>query len=340
MSKVTTSGVDILVLDSDFQDTLHELTKAYPEFRLFCPGENDDPADLAVTQPFHCLITKSATVDKRLLDKIPDLKLILKMGRRYMNVDMEAVRDKGISLACTPRKGPSCVAEHAMTLILALSKDLIVTHRNVASGAYRSRGLRPNRTTQRSFAFRWMENQRLQEVNGKTLGIVGMGEIGCELARRAAALEMEIVYYNRTRLWPELEARFSAEYKPLEDLLPVADFVALAVPQTPETEGLIGAAQLAAMKPTAYLVNVCRGGVVDEEALINALETDEIAGAGLDVFLYEPLPADSPLCTLDNVILTTHIGGGTGTNKTLELGAAFEEAGHILQGHEAHVGVV
>jgi phosphogluconate 2-dehydrogenase len=332
--------VKTLVLDNEFCATIGELGAEYPEFRLYCPQETEDPVELAGTQSFHCLITKIAPVDRGLLDKLPDLKLLLKMGRRYTNVDIEAVRDRGIPLACSPRKGPNCVAEHAMTLILALSKDLIITHGSVTSGAYRSRGLRPALTSQKKMAFRWMENQRIQEVRGKRLGIVGMGEIGCELARRAHVMGMEICYYNRTKLPPEIEARFSAEYRPLDELLATSDFVTLAVPQTPETEGLIGAEQLSAMKPTAFLVNVCRGSVVDEQALIRTLQNDEIAGAGLDVFVYEPLPANSALCALDNVILTAHIGGGTGTNKTLELGDALEEAIHILRGNQAHVGVV
>ena len=335
-----TETVNTLVLDREFSETVGELSAGYPELRLSCPSETDDPVELAGTQPFQCLITKVAPVDRDLLDKLPGLKLLLKMGRRYTNVDLEAVRDREIPFACSPRKGPNCVAEHAMTLILALSKDLVVTHGSVTSGAYRGRGLRPALTSQKEMAFRWMENQRIQEVRGKRLGIVGMGEIGCELARRAQVMGMEICYYNRSKLPSEIEARFSAEYRPLEDLLATGDFVTLAVPQTPETEGLIGAEQLSAMKPSAYLVNVCRGRVVDEQALIRALQSDEIAGAGLDVFVYEPLPADSPLCALDNVILTTHIGGGTGTNKTIELGDALEEAIHILSGQQAHVGVV
>ncbi len=332
--------MNVLVLDAEFNETIREIGAKYPEFQIYCPTEDENPEDLAGRESFHCVITKMARVEKSILDKIPDLKLLIKMGRRYMNVDIDAVRAKNISFASSPRKGPNCVAEHAMTLILALSKDLIVTHSNVKNGAYRGRGLRPALTSQRKMAFRWMENQRLQEVKGKNLGIVGMGEIGCELARRAVVMGMEIYYYNRTRLIPEIETLYSADYKSLEELLPLSDFVALAVPQTPDTEGLIGSDQLSSMKSTAFLVNVCRGSVVDEKALIRALKNDEIAGAGLDVFVYEPLPADSPLCKLDNVILTTHMGGGTGTNKNIELGEALDEAKHILSGNKAHVIIV
>ena len=106
----------------------------------------------------------------------------------------------------------------------------------------------------------------------------------------------------------------------------------MATPHTPQTEGLIGAAQIALMKESAYLVNIARGGIIDEDAMIAALQVDRIAGAGLDVFQYEPLPAESPLRALDNVILCPHIGGGTGTNRDIELGAALQEMSRILGG--------
>ncbi len=156
--------MNVLVLDAEFNETIREIGAKYPEFQIYCPTEDENPEDLAGRESFHCVITKMARVEKSILDKIPDLKLLLKMGRRYMNVDIDAVRAKNICFASSPRKGPNCVAEHAMTLILALSKDLIVTHSNVKNGAYRGRGLRPALTSQRKMAFRWMENQRLQEV--------------------------------------------------------------------------------------------------------------------------------------------------------------------------------
>ena len=127
-----------------------------------------------------------------------------------------------------------------------------------------------------------------------------------------------------------MEGVFDATYAELDDLLRESDYVCVATPQTPETEGLLGAAQIGLMKESAYIINIARGGIIDEEAMITALQEDRIAGAGLDVFVYEPLPADSPLCGLDNVILCPHIGGGTGTNRNIELGAALAEMSRIL----------
>ena len=228
------------------------------------------------------------------------------------------------------RKGPSCVAELAVTFILALSKDLLIAHRSVAEGAYKFRGLVPVSTSQTAMAFRWMEHVTLDEVKGRTLGIVGMGEIGCELAKRAGVLGMHIVYYKRHRLPFELEADLSVEYVSFLELLSTSDYVCLAVPHTSDTEGLIGPAEFGAMRSTAYLINVCRGGVVDEAALIDALKTRRIRGAALDVFRLEPLPADSELCRLDNVILTPHIGGGTGSSRVTELRDTIQACSRAL----------
>jgi phosphogluconate 2-dehydrogenase len=150
---------------------------------------------------------------------------------------------------------------------------------------------------------------------------------------------MRNLYTKRSRRSEELQGRFAAEYRPLDDLLAESDYVCTAVPHTAETEGMIGREQLALMKPEAYLVNVSRGGVIDEGALIAAPEADQIAGAALDVFTYEPLPAESPLCRLHNVILTPHIGGGTGSNNALELGEALEEMQRLLDGQRPRVAV-
>jgi phosphoglycerate dehydrogenase-like enzyme len=150
------------------------------------------------------------------------------------------------------------------------------------------------------------------EVFVKTLGIVGLGEIGTELAKRAHAFDMKILYYKRRRLSEEAERELGIEYCSLDDLLRESDFVSLHVPHTKETDKLIGQRELALMKPSAFLINTSRGGVVDEDALYEALASKTITGAGLDVFREEPLPASSPLLKLDNVVLTPHIGGGSG----------------------------
>jgi phosphoglycerate dehydrogenase-like enzyme len=280
----------------------------------------------------NAIVVQQEPLGRDLIAEARELQLLMKMGRMYENIEVEAARERDIPLAFVPRKGPNSVAELAVSLILALSKNLIQAHRNVVEGAYRRRGLVPSLTTQQSYSFQWMKMARVHEIRGKTLGVVGLGEIGTELSRRANALGMKVVYHNRTRRSTEFEERYRVEYAGLHDLLEASDYVVLAVPQTPATEHMIGAEELARIGPGGYLVNVCRGRVVDEEALIDALRQGHIAGAGLDVFAYEPLPGDSPLCALDNVILTPHIGGSTGPVTVLELRETLVEVASILLG--------
>ena len=319
----------ILLADAGYEAAAAALAAEYADLNVICPGDGADASALASGDVIG-LIADTAAVDEALLNALPNLQAVLKLGRSYFNIDVEAVRQRGLSFGCVPRKGPNCVAELAMTLILALSKDLVVSNDAVALGAYRYRGLKPELTAERKIAFHWMHNTRVREVVGKTLGIIGMGEIGCELARRASVMGMRNLYYKRSRLSAELEGVFDATYAELDNLLRQSDYVCIATPHTPATERMIGAEQIALMKDSAYIVNIARGGIVDEEAMIAALVEDRIAGAGLDVFTYEPLPADSPLCSLDNVILCPHIGGGTGANRNIELGAALTEMSRML----------
>jgi len=326
----------VLIADLELAEAARHLAGEFAALELVYPQEPAAVPALPV-EDYLGVVTQAAVIDQGFFDAARNLRVVLKLGRNYANIDVAAARQRGLILACSPRKGPNCVAELATTLILALSKDLLISHRSVADGAYRLRGLQPEPTAQWKMAFHWMGNERVNEINRKVLGIVGMGEIGCELARRASVLGMRVVYYKRSPLSPELERQFSAEYRPLEALLAESDYVCLAVPHTPETERMLGAEQLAQMRPTAYLVNICRGGVVDEAALVEVLQRRKIAGAGLDVFTLEPLQAESPLCSLDNVILTPHIGGGTGSNHELELREGLQEMQSILSGRHPQV---
>ena len=327
----------ILIADPDYAGSIPEVAAQFGNMELVCANETHSALALASGGEFIGLVAQSTPVDRSLLAALPNLRVVLKVGRNYYNIDAPTVRERGLIFAAAPRKGPNCVAELALTLILALSKDLLISHQSTADGHYRQRGLHPEHTSQRKHAFRWMQNMRVHEVSGKTLGLVGLGEINGELARRASVMGMHTLYYKRKPLTPELERCFLAEYRDLNTLLQKSDYVCLALPLTPETEKIIGRDELALMKPGAYLINVARGGVVDEEALIEALAQQCIAGAGLDVFTFEPLPADSPLGRLNNVILTPHIGGGTGSSRTLELSEALAELERILSGQSPRV---
>jgi phosphoglycerate dehydrogenase-like enzyme len=258
------------------------------------------------------IVTRTRPVTAEMMAASSRLKLVQKYGGRPDRLDLDAAREAGVAVAVMPLRGCIAVAELTMTLILALSKQLIEAHRATASGAYRALGLEPTPSNQRVHAFQWMKLPHLQEVRGKTLGIVGFGEIGTEVAKRARAFDMNVLYWKREPLPAPIEAMLGVRAAPLDDLLRQSDFVSLHVPHGPETDRLLGARELALMKPTASLINTCRGPVIDETALIAALREGMIASAGLDVFTLEPLQFDSPLTELDNVILTPHIGGGTG----------------------------
>jgi phosphoglycerate dehydrogenase-like enzyme len=258
------------------------------------------------------LVTKAAAVDASVLAAAPHARFVQKYGGREDGIDLGAAGAAGVTVATMPLRGCIAVAELATTLILALSKQLVVAHAATVEGRYRELGLTPEPTSQRKFAFQWMKLPHLLEVHGHTLGIVGYGEIGTEVSVRARALGMRVLYTKRTPLPEAIERRLGVAYRELDDLLGEADFVLLSLPHTPESDKIIGARELALMRPEAYLVNIARGPLVDEPALVDALASGRLRGAGLDVFVEEPVPYDNPLLALDNVIVTPHIGGGTG----------------------------
>ncbi len=311
----------LVFLDSAFAADRDMITSLLPP-GVFTVGIPNDDAE-AETAPFLAgathLVTRARPTTAATLAAAPNLQLIQKYGGRPDRIDRNAARASGVTVAVMPLVGCIAVAELAMTLVLALSKQLVEAHTATVTGAYRERGIVPKETSQRSHGFQWMQLPHLFEVSGRTLGIVGFGEIGTEIARRAQAFNMTVRYTKREPLATEMETLLDVQYRPLPDLLAESDIVVLAMPHTAETDKLIDAAMLAHMKPTAYLVNICRGGVVDEDALVAALRAGQIAGAGLDVFRYEPVPADHPYLVLPNVILTPHIGGGTGGAREKQL---------------------
>ncbi|MBF8774980.1 2-hydroxyacid dehydrogenase [Pseudomonas fulva] len=244
----------------------------------------------------HGLLGASLRLDASLLDLAPELEVISSVSVGVDNYDIADLDRRGIVLTNTPDVLTETTADTGFALILATARRVVELANWVRDGQWRS-SLGPA--------------QFGSDVHGKTLGIVGMGRIGEALARRAAAgFGMQVIYHSQ-RPKPDVEARYGARCLALDELLAQADFVCLTVPLSAATEGLIGRGELALMKPEAILINISRGRVVDEQALIDALETRRIRGAGLDVFVQEPLAADSPLLRLDNVVATPHIGSAT-----------------------------
>ncbi len=232
----------------------------------------------------------------------PNLKLIANYGVGFNNIDVKAAQEKGIYVTNTPDVLTDATADLAFTLLLASARRVIEGDNIVRTGT-----------------FAWAPQYMLgYDVTGKTLGIIGAGRIGANLGKKAAlGFNMKVLYYSRHNS-PELD-ELGAKRVNLEELLERSDFVSLHVPLTPDTRHLIGAPELAKMKPDAILINTSRGPVVDEKALVDALKRKEIAGAGLDVYENEP-EVEPELKTLQNVVLMPHVGTATfGTRKAMGL---------------------
>jgi glyoxylate reductase len=231
-------------------------------------------------------------LDREAMNAAPALRVISNFGVGVDNVDLPLATERGILVCNTPGVLVETTADHGFALLLAVARRLPEAQQYVR--ADRWQGWHPKLLVG-------------QEVFGATLGIVGLGAIGSAVARRARGFAMRVVYTSRTRK-PELEERLDLQWRSLDDLLAEADFVCLTTALTPQTRGLIGRRELALMKPTAVLVNIARGPVVDPVALYDALKADRLFGAGLDVTDPEPMRGDDPLLTLDNCLVVPHIG--------------------------------
>jgi phosphoglycerate dehydrogenase-like enzyme len=255
-----------------------------------------DPATLAARIGEADVLVVSGMWDNALLERAGRLRFIQAIGAGTDQFPRDELAKRGIRLASARGVNYRAVSEHAMALILALARRLPEARDNQARQHWR--GMIGDLAG------------REDELGGKTLLIVGLGQIGGRLAELARAFEMRVVGLRRTPAdgGPADEVRAMSE---LHALLPEADYVALCCPLTPETENLIAAAEFAVMKPSAYLVNVARGRVVDEPALVAALQAGRIAGAGIDVTVEEPLAAGSPLWGMAQVLVTPHTAGET-----------------------------
>ena len=225
----------------------------------------------------------------------PGLKAVCNFAVGYNNIDLAACTHAGVMATNTPGVLDDTTADLAWALLMASARRLPAAERWLRAGLWPGFRL-----------LDWMGS----DVHHATLGILGMGRIGQAVARRALGFDMKVIYHNRSRLDEDKEAACRASWVDKQTLLREADFLVLLLPYSPESHHIIGAAELALMKPTAHLINVARGGIVDEEALISALRQRRLTGAALDVFEGEPR-LNPGLLELDNVVLTPHIGSGS-----------------------------
>lgn len=308
---------------------------AQPRGLTFKAPQSDDMDELkSLLSTADAVIVQKRVLTKDLLDSAPKVKFVQKMGRLMDKVDVSAINARGITLAYLPLPGCSAVAEHTIALMLACAKKIVVGHEMTVKGSYRDVGAVPKVTTERSHGFQWMKIPGLEELNGLTLGIYGFGEIGNEVARRMKAFNMNIIYNKRTPLSADEEKSLGIKYADKDTLFREADFITCHSPLTPETEKSIGKEEFAKMKKTAFLINVCRGGVINEPELVDAMKANEFAGAGLDVFVEEPIPYDHPYLKLENVTLSPHIAGGKGGAKVRQTETVLDNIKKVAAGEE------
>lgn len=248
----------------------------------------DEDHIAATLEPFDILVAmrERTPFPASLLKKLPNLKLLVTAGMRNLAIDMDAAAAQGVTVSGTAML-PYPAAEHAMALILDLAKKVSKESPLMHSGGW--------------------QGYVSEGLNGKTLGLLGLGNLGGRVARFGQALEMESIAWSQN-LTEERCREMGVRLVSKEELFRQSDYISIHLVLSDRTRGLVGAEELALMKPTAYLVNTSRGPIVDEAALVEALKSGRIAGAGLDVYDVEPLPKDHPLRGLDNAVLTGHTG--------------------------------
>ena len=307
----------VLVTREVFDDTLEYLGRYFDvtsnqSDRPFAPDE----LTRTLADKDGALTTISDRIDAILIERSPNLKAVCNIAVGYNNIDLAACTARRVMVTNTPGVLDNATADFTWTLILATARRLTEAEAWLRTGAWKG----------------WKLKQFLgRDVGGATLGIIGMGRIGQVVARRARGFDMTVLYHNRHPVDPSIESDLNARYCGLDDLLSRADIVTLNLPYTPETHHLIGAVQIAKMKPTAVLINVARGGVVDDRALAAALKEGRLAAAGLDVYENEPklLP---DFLSLKNVVLAPHIASSTESTRRKMAMMAAENLAAALSG--------
>lgn len=255
-------------------------------------------------------------ISKEIIDAAPRLRVVSNIAVGYDNIDVEACNRRHILVTNTPDVLTEATADLTFALLLAVARRVVEGDRYVRSGHWKH----------------WQWNCLWgSEMHGKTLGLYGFGRIAQATARRARGFSMRILYHARHRVSAEMEKEFAAEYVDREVLLRQSDFLSIHVPLTPETRHAIGAIELSKMKSDAFLINAARGPIVDEEALVQALQAGRLAGAGLDVFENEP-QVHPALVSLGNVTLMPHVGSATADTRLRMATLASENLLAALRG--------
>jgi D-3-phosphoglycerate dehydrogenase len=286
---------------------------APPSLALSFAERESDISDRMLAESDVLLVVSPVT--DAMLARAPRLRFIQKWGVGYDRIDIASAARRGIPVAITAGANAATIAEHAIALMLAVMRRIVVADRELRSGRWMPAELRPH----------------TMRLAGKTVGLVGFGNIGKAVARRLRGFDVTLLYARpggEDPAGPELDASFVS----LEELLGRSDVVTLHCPGGGTNRGLMGRPRLQSMKAGSVLINVSRGDLVVEADLVEALTRGPLCGAGLDVFAAEPLPADSPLCSLDNVVLTPHSAGGVADDVAPMAAHAFRNIERVLRG--------
>ncbi|MEC8174174.1 MAG: 2-hydroxyacid dehydrogenase [Pseudomonadota bacterium] len=307
-----------IVFVTDFPDAATAAQEITPSgFELAVVAARSQEYKDALKDSSYLVGFVDSLVDDELFETGPNLKLIQLLSAGYDRADIEAARKAGVPIANNGGANSVAVSEHAVLLMLAVSRQLVRQHTSVAAGNWRGN-----------------ETPRVHELRNKTLGIVGLGTIGKKPARLAAAFGMNIIYYDIARLAEHEEDAIGVRFRLLKELLRESDLISLHTPLNDTTRHLIDAEELSLMKESAILVNTARGPVINEAALYDALTEGKILAAGLDVFDQEPPQPDNPLFKLDNVILSAHLAGPTFESNIARVRNAFDNVQRVARGEE------
>jgi phosphoglycerate dehydrogenase-like enzyme len=286
-------------------------------------GDGEDTLSLVADADF--LISNESDIGRSILTAARDVRLIIKYQSGAGELDWQAIEAMDIPLIEIPRLPLHSVAEFAVLSILALAKEYATAVIKTREQVWLP-DLQPKLTTQSEYAYNWVELERFDTVYGKTVGIIGLGTIGQSVAGLLQPFGVEVIYTDLRRLKLSEERRLGVTYVELEELFRRSDFVTLHIRLSKDTEKFMDSQKFGMMKPTAFFINTSRGRVVDEEALYDAVSKGKIAGAALDVFRMEPLPSNSPLWELEDVIITPHVAGTPVDKATVAEAAAIVKA--------------
>ena len=280
-----------------------QLVAAPPEYG----GVATPPSDTSV------LVVRRTAVTAEMMAALPRLRHVQKLGERSDLIDLAWAMTHDVSVELVPRPSLESTADHAVMLMLALL-------RSVLDGDRRARRPRtPDADDEPTVSYNWTGMRDVRTLHGSTVGLIGLGEVGTRVARRVRAFGADVVYTSRTRLPADLEEALGVRWLTRSELSSCSDIVSLHVPGTRANRGLVDEQFLRGMKAGSFLVNVARGSLVDEKALVAALRQGRLSGAGLDVHTYEPRRAGDPLIDRDDVIFTPHVAGGLRSDAVPEI---------------------